>query len=217
MHIWTCKYCGKVETFETPSNHTGWMVCNSCYGADDWVVEEYPTIGAVKISTTAGYEIFSKQQGDRREYIAFPDCPDCRGKGYKWAARPRIDGRYAGSTSYPCKTCNSRWFEAKQVYYATVAENYNWYWRFYHYKRDQVYAQIGEQSLDDLAARGFPRTWNTQDEWVEHLRVYWLNLYDVKTIEIKALAQRLYPYPPLDEYLQTRVIRKPLNWEKTDE
>ena len=100
-----CIKCGKklgenpAETY--PGTYTG--LCYNCQDADPYIVEEFPDSG-VKISYPPYAPSFRRE---RRTFVAYRDCCECRGSGRIKVQRDLTEG---GSYFIQCRACSKRYY-----------------------------------------------------------------------------------------------------------
>lgn len=103
-----CKNCGKMlnaDGYHPAELYLGTYtgLCYDCEGKGPFIVDEYID-GAKRISYPPNSPAWSRE---REEYVAYADCPECKGKGMTRVSKSAPHG---GSFRKFCKTCSQRFY-----------------------------------------------------------------------------------------------------------
>ena len=114
QNCWRCN-----EVLNADGNHPAELyagtftgLCYRCEREAPRVVKTYHD-GAVRISYLPHCPAWRR---DREEFIAYPDCPECGGKGRHWVRRPSNKG---GSYPVQCHVCLTRFHDDPHRRWAT--------------------------------------------------------------------------------------------------
>lgn len=195
----TCKNCDAELGTRNPAEryagtYTG--LCYKCQNQGPFIIARYNMDGAIEISYAPSSPSWRR---DREDYVAYKDCENCKGTGYKWSTRTPPS---AGSYRSYCKLCFNKFYRNP----IRSAWDQGWRWRMEkvsHYCQEKY----EEELLDHF---GYPvsRQLLESCEWVKEeaapLSEKWLAEYRYRGGLINKHLARMYP-----EYVTDKVDVEP--------